>query len=141
MSLQQREDEPSLRNRVNMNPLSLGSTPHGNTTDRENQEDMHQEREKIAFENDLNEMNQEMAEMLEQMDSSRYLQNQEYGEMQMIEQLDLSTFQPPEENNFGDGVFAIDLGGKELVFIDDEHPSIQNNPQRGPQKSSRTAAQ
>ena len=37
-------------------------------------------------------MNQEMAEMLEQMDSSRYLQNQEYGEMQMIEQLDLSTF-------------------------------------------------
>lgn len=46
--------------------MSLGSTPHGNTTDRENyEEDILNEREKLAFETDFNEMNQEMEEMLE----------------------------------------------------------------------------
>ena len=58
-------------------------------------------------------MNQEMEEMLEQMDSSRYLQNMDAGEIQFldnldagdlkyIENLDLSAFQPLERNNFMD---------------------------------------
>lgn len=69
------EDEStSLRNKIkNMNRLSLGTTPNGNTTDRECLEDLERERERIAFENDYNEINQEMEDMLEQMDSSRYL--------------------------------------------------------------------
>lgn len=37
-------------------------------------------------------MNQEMEEMLEQMDSSRYLQNMDAAEMHYIEHLDTSAF-------------------------------------------------
>jgi len=80
-------------------------------------------------------MNQEMEEMLEQMDSSRYLQNMDAAEMHFIENLDMSAFQPPEENNFDSNIYAIpiDLMGSnqdQFVFVDEAPSKLQALPRK-----------
>ena len=69
-----------LHTQVSVNTASgqqsqLNSQRNGCTTDREIQEDMQRQREKIAYEHEFNEMNLEMEKMLEQMNQSRFENN------------------------------------------------------------------
>lgn len=51
------------------------TTYRGLSTDRDCLEDLERERDKIAYDNEFNDLRQEMEDMLMQMDSSRFIQN------------------------------------------------------------------